>query len=259
MNADERMKNYHWTESNISDWARENIEKELIKRGYQIVKLDIFVKICSRMNTLGLVYSINIDANRDNKACFLDNFTSTSQENEGLKDFPWFVDFFKELEGQAILKFSKNVIDLENKEERSFVGVQNIKAEEKKYREFKYESLVNCQNDEFINFLIKKEFIQCWARGVKFEGSDAVIDQIRLSDLQREDNKVKLKFKIESWSDYSDVTVSFIDIRGNTKIELVQKNVPIKDFDVMKGFWKEKIFMPICTCFGFCERPFIDE
>lgn len=139
MDADERMKNYHWTESNISDWARENIEQELLKREYQIVKLDIFVKICSRMNTLGLVYSINIDAIKDKKSFFLDNFTSTTQENEGLKDFPWFVDFFKELEGQGILKFSKNVIDLGNKEERSFVGVQNIRAEVKKTRTFKYE------------------------------------------------------------------------------------------------------------------------
>lgn len=258
MNADERMKNYHWTESNISGWARENIEQELLKRGYQIVKLDIFVKICSRMNTLGLVYCINIDAIQDKKSCFLDNFTSTSQENDGLKDFPWFVDFFKELEGQAILKFSKNVIDLENKE-RSSVNVQNIKAEEKKSRTFKYESLVNCPNDEFIDFLIKNEFIQCWAGGIKFEDGDILIDQIRLSDLQRENNKVNLKFKIENWSNYSDVSISLLDIRGNTKIELVQKNVPVKDFDVMGSIWKEKIFMPICMYFGFCERPFLDE
>ncbi|WUR04786.1 Hsp90 ATPase activator [Vairimorpha necatrix] len=254
MNAEERMKNYHWSESDISTWAKEKIINELNKRNYEIIKTDIFVKICSRMNNLGLIYIIELDALKDNKSCILTNFTTTHEENEGLKDFPWFLDFFKELEGEALLKFSKNVLEIKNTV-RPSVDVPNIKADVKTSGKFIYSSTVNCPPEEFQNFLVKDEFIRCWARDLKIEKDEIFIGKIQLKIIEVKEGNVKMEFKLDEWAEITKVEIKISELRGNTKIDLKQEDVPLKYIDTMTGMWRENIFMPICMAFGFHETP----
>lgn len=257
MNADERMKNYHWSECNISEWAKNKITEELNKRGYKIIHLDIFVKICSRMNTLGLVYIISLDTMKDNISYVLTNFTSTHKESEGLEGYPWFIDFFKELEGQALLLFSKNVLDLENKERKS-VDVPKVTASIKKEEEFYYTSIINCPVDEFVSFLVDPSLVQMWMKG-KVKEKEYILENLIFKITNIEKDKIFIDFKLKKWDKFTNVEVLISDIRGNTKISLRQKNVPIKDIGIMTGIWKDNIFRPICMTFGFCERPYSDE
>lgn len=259
MESSDNFQNYHWNECNISAWIKEKTEEELKKRKYEIISTDFYVKLCSRMNKLGLVYSISIDATKNEETSVLENFNSTSSENEGLKKFPWFVDFFKELEAQAIIKFSKNVLDLGKKNERSFAGIQNIEANEVKTGNFKYISLINCSFDEFFEFLTNQSYVVNWAHCVTFDDQGYTSEQFTLKNITKVENGLELKFKLNTWENFTNVTIKFQNIRENTKLDIFQKNVPFKDLDLMKVIWKNGIISAICMNFGFVERSFMDE
>ncbi|KAF9763374.1 hypothetical protein NGRA_1298 [Nosema granulosis] len=253
MCAENTSMNYHWNESDISEWFKTNIEVELVRRKYQIVKTDIYVKICARMNSLGLVYTINIDALKNNRNCILENFNTTSKYNDGLDSFPWFMDFFKEKEAEAILKFSNNVLDLGFDPRKEFVGVKNIQAEEKKYGEVEYETNINCSNQEMVDFLTSREMINNWNRGVAYEGDLIKMENIQLEIISVEQNRIEMRFKLNNWKDYSKVEINLSTIRNNTKIVLKQTGIPLNEVSVIKRLWRERIFMPICMAFGFSE------
>lgn len=253
MCAENASMNYHWNECDISEWFKTQIEEELVRRNYKIVNTDIYVKICARMNSLGLVYTINIDALKNDKTCYLENFNTTAKYNDGLDKFPWFMDFFKEKEAEAILKFSNNVLDLGFEPRREFAGVKNIQAEEKIYGDVEYGTVINCSNEEMVYFLTNKEMICNWNGRAIFEGDWVKIENIEFSIHKVETNQIKMKFKLSNWKEESDVVINISSIRGNTKLELKQTKMPLNEVDVIKRMWRERIFLPICMAFGFSE------
>jgi activator of HSP90 ATPase len=251
MCAENSSMNYHWNESDISDWFKSKIEEELIRRKYKIVSTDIYVKICARMNSIGLVYTVNIDALKNDKNCILENFNTTAVYNEGLKGFSWFMDFFKEKEAEAILKFSKNVLELGFDPKREFTGLKNITAKEKTSGDLSFNLTINCGKNEIKDFLTNGDLVRNWNCNVLVEDKLIKFENVEILYTSVEENEIKAKFKLTDWENYSEILIKLENIRNNTKITIEQSKIPLNQVNVIEPLWRERIFKPICMVFGF--------
>ncbi|KMV65855.1 Hsp90 ATPase activator [Encephalitozoon cuniculi EcunIII-L] len=251
----EKGSNYHWAESDISAWAKEEISEALKSRGYEVHEMDVMVKICQRMSTLGLVYMISFECTKDGRYCGVRNFYSVSEKAEGMEDFEWFPGFFKEMEGEAVLKFGNRVLDVNREVERK-PSAGNITAEDARTADMIYKASINCEVDELKNFILSHEYISVWSgsRAV-FEGDDILIDGVVIRRLREKDGEIRMEWKLREWSDFTDVKIMLEPYLSSSKITVKQRNIPIKEEGSIRMWWQERMFTPISACFGFVLRP----
>lgn len=244
--------NYHWKDLNISSWVESKISEELLDREYEVQRLVVDTKVCQRMSKLGLVYDINFDLKKGEKAYYLQNYTSSTDPAEGLETVPWFRDFFKELECKAILQFADKLLDTEKAIDREVSGIKKTKADEQKCDSVKLEFTMTCKAEEIINFMTKPEFISMWSRNEAiFSGDEVKIQRIVMRDVKCESHRVTMLWKLDTWCGYSNLEITLSEIQNVTKVSILQTQVPIDELDIVKGGLTERMFMPICMCFGF--------
>lgn len=244
--------NYHWTECDISGWCSEKIKKELESRGYVVHGMDVMVKLCQRMNSLGLVYMISFDCGKDGKKHGIRNFCSITEETDGMEDFEWFLEFFKEMEMEAVLKFGSNVLDVEREVERKHCDVKSIDAPEMKTTDVSYATSINCTMDEIREFICKEEFVSMWSGNrAMFDGGEMKLDNVIMQDLKEKDGTITMRWKFREWSESSNVRITFEPLVESIKVVVNQRNVPIKEAQSVKMWWNERMFVPISACFGF--------
>ncbi|ADM11889.1 Hsp90 ATPase activator [Encephalitozoon intestinalis ATCC 50506] len=248
--------NYHWAESDLSGWAKDKIKETLEHRGYKVNEMDVMVKICQRMNTLGLVYMIGFECTKDGKYCSIRNFYSVSEKAEGMEDFEWFPGFFSELEEEAILKFGSRVLDTNRQVEERKPCVRSIDAEDAKTVDISYKASINCEINEFKNFILSQEYISMWSGyRATFDGDDILIDGVIIRRLREENGCIRMEWKLERWSHFTEVKISLESFLNSSKVTVKQKAVPIKEEKSIRMWWHEKVFASISTCFGFILKP----
>lgn len=246
--------NYHWTESDISGWASDRISGELERRGYVVKGSEIMVKVCQRMNTLGLVYTISFDAEKEGKLYGLKDFYSSSEGADGMEHFSWFLDFFKEMEAEAVLKFGNRVLDVDREVERKSCNVKSISAREVRNTDLCYKVCINCSTEEIKEFVSREEFISMWSGGrAVFSGKDIVLENVTMSNVER-NNEVRMRWKFKEWDDFSEARISFEALGSSVRVTVNHRDVPIKEVESIRMWWHERMFVPISSCFGFVLR-----
>lgn len=245
-----RGDNYHWTETNISDWAADRIREELEWQGHTVQRMDVSVKLCQRMNTLGLVYMISFDCAGDGEEYGMRDFYSTAEKADGMERFEWFVGFFKELEAEATLKFGSRVLDVEREIDRK-CEVKRIDAPEARTVDMSCSVSINCSADEMREFVCREEYISMWSGGQAVFGVDLELENTVIRGLREENGTVRMEWRFREWKEFSDVRMTFEPVMSNTKISVVQKNVPIRETESIKMWWRERMFARISACFGF--------
>lgn len=252
---EEKKLNYHWAESDISEWARDGIRQALESRGYTVHEMDVMTKVCQRMNTLGLVYMISFECVKDGKYCGVRGFYSVSEKANGIEDFEWFPGFFKEMEAEAVLKFGDRVLDVDRPVERK-PCVKNIAAEDAKSVDVTYRASINCGVDELKSFILSPEFISVWSgHRALFESGRVLIDGVEMHDLREDSRCIKMGWKRAEWAVVSDVRMELESFLSSTKVKVVQKGVPIKEAGSVRAWWHERVFAPISGSFGFMLKP----
>ncbi|AFN83375.1 hypothetical protein EROM_071240 [Encephalitozoon romaleae SJ-2008] len=252
----EKRSNYHWAESDLSGWAKDKIKEALEARGYKVYGMDVLVKICQRMNTLGLVYMISFECTKDEKYCGVRNFYSVSEKADGMEDFEWFPKFFKEMEGEAVLKFGNRVLDVNKEMGERKPCAKSVSAEEAKTMDVSYKATINCEVRELMDFILSKEYISVWSgHRAAFEGDDILIDNVIIRELKEKNGGIEMKWKLKEWSNFTEVRIQLEEFLNSSKITLKQKNVPIKEEGSIRMWWNERVFVPISACFGFVLKP----
>ncbi|KAG5859218.1 hypothetical protein KMI_08g13550 [Encephalitozoon hellem] len=253
---EEKRSNYHWAESDLSGWAKDKIKEALETRDYKVYEMDVMVKICQRMNTLGLVYMISFECTKDGRYCGVRNFYSVSERADGMEDFGWFPEFFKEMESEAVLKFGNRVLDINKEVGERKPCTGKIAAEEAKAIDVTYKATINCEVSELKNFILSKEYISMWTgHRASFEGDDILIDNVVIRELREEDGEIKMKWRLKEWNSFTEVRILLEEFLNSSKVTLRQKNVPIKEEGSVRMWWNERVFVPITACFGFVLKP----
>jgi activator of HSP90 ATPase len=248
--------NYHWTDCNISSWTKETIQRELESRGYKVKEIDVDARVYQRMNNLGMAYTVGFDTVKDGAFHSLKNFYSTSEPAEGIEDFSWFLDFFKELEARAILQFGGRVLDSTERETGGKVTeLREVDAVDARYEVLRCTMYINCSIEEFKDFVTKREFIEAWTRGeARFENGEVIIGRAVMRELWTDAEEIKMKFRMQEWSEFSEVTMSLEKLMTDTRVMITQKKVPLNEAGGMELWWRERMVSAIASSFGFVAR-----
>lgn len=266
---DQNLNNYHWTNMNVSEWAKEQINTKIAALGYTITDSAVEALLNNRMNKLGLVYFLSVRAQNGEKWLRLSDFDNYCEASDVLgsdrDDAKQFFEFLKGLEEVAICTFSgkqhtdpghkfEKRVDHDFKISASAHGRSGCAASTAQKVPVPYhlniEFATNCSAEEFINFLTNPSFVAAWT-GNQFSVSGKDLRLFDRATFRNFASPNGLEFTMSGWGAWTAVA-----IKGTPKksIRIQMQNVSYEHRNTAAAFWRSGIVTKICATFGFTFR-----
>lgn len=242
--------------TNVTAWMRKCIESFVTEKGYVIVLFDIDSEIMTRLGKITIINTFRLKLkDKSGNVISVDNYSSTNTEYDDL-NLKWLIDFVKEKEMEAILKFGGKTLGTEIEAVESNKQVEFKVMGEKKYGSLNIEIYFSSNVHDMIEFITMPQFNMIWM-GPTMRNDNGTIsfENVIFKNMQSTSNKVSLEYKWKDWPEYSQVLMEFIQVGDNLKISLIQKHVPVELIDNVKNHWNSRIFMTISNSFGCAIKP----
>lgn len=255
--------NYHWTETDISQFCESQLTAILNGKGYTISNLDVSMQITNRMNRMGFLWDISMTIEKNGlvkKIKEYDIYTENVDDeiNEIMKiikeEARQKYGMQKELKKSNGYEFNRNVmIQLENNNNDNIsdtrVNITNSKKEEiQDTKKINLKFLIKAKTeDDFLNFFFKYDYFSQYA---PFSSKKTVklTEKILFENLNRKEKKFKMKMD-DCVTDNSIVTFLVKQTENNDlNLEIIQDGI-LREESV-KGFWREFIIPKIRMFFN---------
>lgn len=237
----------------------------------------------TRMGKITVLNTFNLQM-KDNKdkIVTIENYSSINTEYDDLGT-KWVIDFVKEKETEALLKFSGGILgvtsDNGNSGSVSTTGsttgnntnkdtgkdinlIQSIKR--KTHGSLSLTILICSTTNELIRFLIDPNFYARWmGPSIKQDGDTVTFENISLKGIplyneeffnnsidNSIDKSVSFQYKWKEWEEYSSVKIGFMEIGDNVKVTVEQSHVPVEVIENVRNHWKTRIFGVISSVYG---------
>lgn len=237
---------------NVTDWMKESIEKYVISKEYTILLFNINSEIMTRMGKITIIntFSLKMKDKNDN-LIVLDDYNSINKEYDDLS-LKWLIDFVKEKEMEAILKFGGKALGTETNEVEKIGKQESFKVEgEKKYGSFKMDMYFSSTVHDMIDFISNPRFYNIWmGPDMKEVNNTVTFENIIFSNIKKMENSISLEYKWKDWDTFSFVSIEFVQMNSVVKLHLTHKNIPVELIDNVKNHWKHRIFTVISNFFG---------
>ncbi|ELA41210.1 uncharacterized protein VICG_01699 [Vittaforma corneae ATCC 50505] len=242
--------------TNVTAWMREGIEKFIAEKGYAIVLFDIDSEIMTRLGKITIINTFTLKMkDKSGNIISVDNYSSINKEYDDLS-LKWLIDFVKEREMEAILKFGGKALGTESESARSNKQVEFKVQGEKRYGSLMLEIYFSSNIQDMIKFIAEPQFHVFWmGPTMKNDGGSISFENVVLRNIQSSSDSVSLEYKWRDWPEYSQVFMEFVQVGDNLKINLNQKHVPVEFVDNVKNHWNSRIFMAISSSFGCAIKP----
>jgi activator of HSP90 ATPase len=244
---------------NVTQWMKNEIETHLQEKDYEIGLLTVDCEIMARMNKISILNNVNLKiSNKKGENFSLQNYNSSNVEYDDLK-LKWLVDFIKEREKQAVLKFG-GIDESANKMNAEATG-QNVIVEisgKKEFEKLTFSTLFNSKADELMSFFTEKKYILHWAgpattfESIDNENSNFILisfESIVLKNIVKTKNIIEMEYKWKDWSNFSKVRLEFLKIGEHVRIDLKQEKIPVGLKDNVFNHWNTRIFSIISLIF----------
>lgn len=235
--------------TNTTAWMKDAIINFLSAKGYKIILFNINAEILARFDKITIINTFSIKmSDKDGKLVSLNDYCSTNKEYDDTK-LKWFIDFVKEREMEAILKFGGSALGTENIGTPKCGAVFKVEGE-KKFGNLEFDIFFCSTIDEIIKFISASGFYQMWM-GPSLKETDGTIsfENILIKNLKAGDGTITLDYKWVEWNEYSQVKIDFVQVGDNVKVALHQSHIPIDLVDCVKMHWVSRIFGVISNVF----------
>lgn len=227
---------------NVTEWMKEAISEFLTGKGFEIVMFSIDSQILTRMAKMTILNNLSLKfIDKTGKNYSLQGYSSVSNEYDDL-ELKWLVDFIKERETEAILKFGGIALGTEiNQHENKKVEFELVGKKTQENRSF---SMLFASNvTEFMSFFLEKNFIQIWMGPTcKFEKDEMKFENVTIKDVKKVNDKcIELQYKWNDWDYFSPVSLTFLQIGDNVKVSTKLCNIPVEMADNVVNHWRERI------------------
>ena len=241
---------------NVTEWMKEQIQNFITEKGYTIALFTIDSEIMVRMGKISILNNISLKiVDSDGKNFSLDGYSSTSKEYDSL-ELKWLVDFIKEKEKEAILRFGGKALGTENsKEIKKDVEFELVGKKTEENSKFSVFFASNVK--ELMSFFLERNFQSAWiGPSGKIEDNETKIDNVTLKGIKATNShSIELEYKWNDWKDFSNVCLDFIQVGDSVKVTVSQTKIPVGLADNVINHWKSKIFFNISILFRCPIRP----
>lgn len=242
---------------NVTEWMKKTIEDFLIAKRFTIVLFSIDSEIMTRMGKMSILNNLSLKiVNEEGKNYSLEGYSSSNIEYDNI-ELKWLIDFIKEREVEAILKFGGKVLGTEEDQKNKNIKVELELVGKKTEENKKFSVFVASNVKEFMSFFLERNFQMAWmGPTTKVEGVEFKFENVVLKDIKKiNENSIELKYKWNEWTDFSTVSLEFLQVGDSVKVTVNLNKVPVELTDNVINHWKERILYNISILFRCPLRP----
>ncbi|KAL6121840.1 hypothetical protein NUSPORA_01183 [Nucleospora cyclopteri] len=239
-------------EVDISWWVKEKLEEILSIMGAQIIYLEVEGYLLVKAGRAQIINNVNLKYidKKTGKSISLENYSSSNKLYEN-SETKWITNQIKDLECRAFLKFGSVASGTAQKE---YTEASSIKIAEpeviSKTSDLTMTLFINTSIENMKAFLTEEKFVRMWILNGSYKQDCIKFDNVIFKDMQVEKSEIKLDFKLDKWKTFVKSKITLTKSGSDTKIVVVQKDIPIEEVDGIKEQWRRRVFTTICNLFN---------